>query len=495
MERRMMADGKHFGWKTVLQWMGLLLAVSLLALPLLEVRASAEDSAPSDSEKALYNRLKAGQRQAAEREYATPERPTVYLTFDDGPSAHTPEVLNILQQEQVSATFFVLGESAKARPELVKRIVQDGHAIGNHTYNHVYADLYGSFGTFWDQVRQTDAVLEERAGVSTRLLRAPGGTSMNFDAAYFYVLEQAGYHIFDWNVDSGDSRRKGVPASEIVANSTNVTLRHEMTVLLHDGSGHAETVKALPAIIRYYKEQGYSFASLSPEVKPVQFAVSKPKWNRSGGTFAEYNDWIAAAKERSAVWPVQEEPNARQALAHAEEEAEKSVVLSVAGANATSEQAAPPLTLRIGTSMLSLEGNDYSLQSDRLYVPLRALVESSGGLVEWEADSRKATARYGMYQVVYDLPDRSVTVIAPGKEPRKLVLPGMQLKDNRLIVPLRSAVELLGGEVSDYSFLADSREVTVNMRDGYGLAAAPKHLDLEWRNFIYLADGPKSPKF
>ncbi|MDF2663779.1 MAG: polysaccharide deacetylase, partial [Paenibacillus sp.] len=187
--------------------------------------------------------------------------------------------------------------------------------------------------------------------------------------------------------------------------------------------------------------------------------------------------------------------NARQALAHAEEEAEKSVVLSVAGANATSEQAAPPLTLRIGTSMLSLEGNDYSLQSDRLYVPLRALVESSGGLVEWEADSRKATARYGMYQVVYDLPDRSVTVIAPGKEPRKLVLPGMQLKDNRLIVPLRSAVELLGGEVSDYSFLADSREVTVNMRDGYGLAAAPKHLDLEWRNFIYLADGPKSPKF
>src|SRR5690606_38338236 len=98
-----------------------------------------------------------------------------------------------------------------------------------------YKDLYPDFDRFWSQVSRTEAILEKITGEKTRLVRAPGGTYTKFDAFYFYFMEQSGYKVHDWNVDSGDSKRKGVPASEIIANVKNSLLKHEMNVLLHDG--------------------------------------------------------------------------------------------------------------------------------------------------------------------------------------------------------------------------------------------------------------------
>jgi len=233
----------------------------------------------------VYARLAAGDRTGGDpgtgRRYAAPERPTVYLTFDDGPSKWTPKVLDILKEYEVPATFFVLGSLAEAQEETVRRIVREGHALGNHTYDHKYKDLYGSFASFWEQVQRTGVILERIAGEPVTLLRAPGGTASNFDAFYFYYLEKAGYSVHDWNVDSGDSKRKGVPAAEIVANVKRAQLTHEMNVLLHDGAGHEESVKALPEIIRYFQDKGYRFAALSEDVKPIAFKVGKPKWGRS----------------------------------------------------------------------------------------------------------------------------------------------------------------------------------------------------------------------
>ena len=127
---------------------------------------------------------------------------------------------------------------------------------------------------------RTSGILERITGERVALLRAPGGTAENFDAFYYFYLTIAGYKLHDWNVDSGDSRRKGVPASEIVANVKKAPLKHEMNVLLHDGAGHEETVKALPEIIEYFLERGYRFAALSEEVKPVVFQTKKSKWTR-----------------------------------------------------------------------------------------------------------------------------------------------------------------------------------------------------------------------
>ncbi|TLS51342.1 polysaccharide deacetylase [Paenibacillus antri] len=234
----------------------------------------------------LFARLASGDRTggATRDEAASPEgpsQPTVYLTFDDGPSKWTPQVLDVLKEYGVPATFFVLGEQAEAREETIRRIVREGHALGNHTYDHKYEDLYGSFASFWEQAERTNDILENITGERVSLLRAPGGTAKNFDAFYFYYLEKAGYKIHDWNVDSGDSKRRGVPASEIVANVKRTKLAHEMNVLLHDGAGHEESAKALPDIIEYFREQGYRFAALTEETKPISFKVTKPKWSRA----------------------------------------------------------------------------------------------------------------------------------------------------------------------------------------------------------------------
>ncbi|WP_274364342.1 polysaccharide deacetylase family protein [Paenibacillus thermotolerans] len=219
----------------------------------------------------------ASMRQEAE----TSNRPTVYLTFDDGPSKLTPKVLDILKEHDVKATFFVLGELASAREETIRRIAAEGHALGNHTYDHKYQHLYKSFDGFLRQVQATDEVLKRITGNSVRLLRAPGGTSGNFDELYFHYLREAGFSIHDWNVDSGDSKRRGVPAKEIVGNVKRSKLGGDLVVLLHDGAGHEETVKALPEIIAFFQAKGYRFEALSEQVKPVTFRVGKLKWDRS----------------------------------------------------------------------------------------------------------------------------------------------------------------------------------------------------------------------
>ncbi|MEO3946147.1 polysaccharide deacetylase family protein [Gorillibacterium sp. CAU 1737] len=266
------------------------LAAATLALTLLAYPAASFAEAHSAEGAKLYQTLKTGQglppddttsKQAASQE-ATEEK-VVYLTFDDGPSKLTPAVLDLLKQEQVKATFFALGELAEARPALVKRVVEEGHALGNHSYNHVYRELYSSFEGFWDQITRTEEVLFQITGSRTSLLRPPGGSYTNFDSFYFYLLEQAGYRVFDWNVDSIDASKRGVKASAILNAVVKAPLKNRMVVLMHDGAGHEETVKALPAIIKHFKDNGYRFERLDAADTSVQFRLGKPKWERTMG--------------------------------------------------------------------------------------------------------------------------------------------------------------------------------------------------------------------
>lgn len=170
----------------------------------------------------------------------------------------------------------MLGEQAKRYPEMIRRIEDAGHKLGNHTYNHEYKELYDSFGHFWKQVKATEEVLRGITGKRTPLVRAPGGTYGHFDETYFNLLELGGYKVFDWNVDSGDSKRKGVPASEIIDNVVSANRQNEVIVLMHDGAGHGESVKALPKIIQYYKKQGYEFRAISPISRLCNFILILP---------------------------------------------------------------------------------------------------------------------------------------------------------------------------------------------------------------------------
>ncbi|MDF2934649.1 MAG: polysaccharide deacetylase [Paenibacillaceae bacterium] len=413
-----------------------------------------------------YAILAGGGRIRAEREYAVPEQPTVYLTFDDGPSKYTEQVLDILQQEEIKATFFVVGQLVPDRKAVVSRIAREGHAIGNHTYNHVYSELYGSFKGFWSQAVKTDHVLEEVLGEKPFLLRAPGGTATNFDAFYFYYLEQAGYTIVDWNVDSRDATRQGVPAEEIIATVKKSPLKHQLTVLMHDGAGHGETVKALPEIIAYYKEQGYAFAALDRNVKPEQFSLARSKWARSYSpdSFASSTALVAASgleRQEKAQQAEQERLLAEQTL-RAQEEA-------AAALAALAKQRAEEVPLSVALDPAStwmLAPGSYSFAHGRFAVPLRGLAERMGTRVAWDEAKRTATVRSGLLTVEIDPVRRTITETRPGRTPTVRYLADVSLTDGEIRIPLRYGVGLLGSRVESYELNPSDRRVQVASKSG-----------------------------
>jgi len=197
---------------------------------------------------------------------------TVYLTFDDGPDPdNTPIVLDILKANNIKATFFVIGNNIEKHPDILKRIYVEGHAIGNHSYNHVYRDLYKSPKAYIDQLQTTDTIIKNVIGVRPRISRAPGGSAGSFTKAYWELLKSLGYIEVGWNVSSGDASTAKAPQiiNNIAYQMENKFLWSHAIVLMHDGRGHTETVAALPEIIKYFKERGFEFRVINLETPPA----------------------------------------------------------------------------------------------------------------------------------------------------------------------------------------------------------------------------------
>lgn len=197
----------------------------------------------------------------------------VYLTFDDGPDPIiTPRILQTLNQYAVPATFFVVGTQIESYPDLLRRINAEGHAIGNHTYNHRYKELYQSPAAYIGQLKKCDAFIEAIAGVKPLVSRAPGGTTGSFNAGYWAALRQEGYIDIGWNIASGDtSSAKAVQIADNVIGQAkeNKFLWSHAIVLMHDGIGHEETAAALPRIIEYFKNEGFEFRPVDLSTPPA----------------------------------------------------------------------------------------------------------------------------------------------------------------------------------------------------------------------------------
>lgn len=195
----------------------------------------------------------------------------VYLTFDDGPDLeNTPPILDILKKHNIKATFFVVGSQIEKHPEILRRIYQEGHAIGNHSYNHVYRELYQSANSYVSQLRHTDEIIKQVTGVRSRISRAPGGSAGSFTKEYWETLSRLGYVEIGWNISSGDASRE--KAGQIMRNiAFQMESKHlwsHAIVLMHDGRGHSETVKALPAIIKFYQDRHFEFRVVNFETPP-----------------------------------------------------------------------------------------------------------------------------------------------------------------------------------------------------------------------------------
>lgn len=188
-----------------------------------------------------------------------------FLTFDDGPSSHTPKILDILDKYKIKATFFVLGTSAKNYPEYLKREVELGHSIGNHTYSHKIS-YFGNYtpNAFVEDVKRCDNSIKEVLGqdFKTNLVRFPGG-SFNHKS-YETALLNSGFKHIDWNVENGDAKRLNVPKEELINNVKSQIGQHKhVVILMHDSSTKETTVQALPDIIEFLKSQGFEFGIIS----------------------------------------------------------------------------------------------------------------------------------------------------------------------------------------------------------------------------------------
>lgn len=178
----------------------------------------------------------------------------VYLTFDDGPSKYTDDILDILDRYGVKATFFVVGKETDSARESMQEIVDRGHTLGMHSYTHKYSEIYNSPEDFAEDFEKIRDYVYEVTGVESTVYRFPGGSSnsvSNIDMQEFAdYLDTQGVRFFDWNISSGDGGAKLLPVDKLVENSTADIKRFETSVILmHDSASKPTTVEALPAII------------------------------------------------------------------------------------------------------------------------------------------------------------------------------------------------------------------------------------------------------
>ncbi len=203
------------------------------------------------------------------------ESKTVYLTFDDGPSDRTSEILDVLNAENIKATFFVIGKEAEVNKDILNRIVDDGHSLGIHTYSHIYNEIYASPESYLEDFHKTYTLIYETTNVKPTIFRFPGGSINSYSSLDYEEIiaemTRRGFTYYDWNASSGDATAHA-SASSVLSNVIGSSAGKDRIILLmHDSASKSYTVEALPGIIQYYKEQGYQFKPITNDVSPVSF--------------------------------------------------------------------------------------------------------------------------------------------------------------------------------------------------------------------------------
>ncbi|MCC3863886.1 polysaccharide deacetylase [Terrisporobacter petrolearius] len=228
-----------------------------------------------EGEKYSYDAKKVSEK-LSKYDYTNDGKKIVFLTFDDGTSkTNTPKVLDTLKNEDVKATFFLTGQNiengGQEAKDLVKREFDEGHAIGNHSYTHDVKKLYPGrtldMEAFKEDFDKNDKLLQDILGkyFSTRVIRCPGGyMSWKGMEPLDKYLDENNMISIDWSSLNADAEGKRKNSQELLDYAIKTSKGKEMVVLLmHDTYGKEETAKALPDIIKYFKDNGYEFRTLS----------------------------------------------------------------------------------------------------------------------------------------------------------------------------------------------------------------------------------------
>ena len=206
---------------------------------------------------------------AKQPEIVQPDGKVIYLTFDDGPGNYTEELLRILEKYNAKATFFVVGTKVKENPQVLTAIVEGGHAVALHSMTHEYKTIYANEEAFLQDMYSLQALIAEKTGVTTTLMRFPGGSSNSLRDNHCDMDQLAqkmmdlGFQYFDWNVDSDDAGSART-ADKVYQNVIGqIGSRKTACVLMHDIKKYS--VEAVERIILWGLEHGYTFQALTPQ--------------------------------------------------------------------------------------------------------------------------------------------------------------------------------------------------------------------------------------
>ena len=199
---------------------------------------------------------------------------TVYLTFDDGPSANTQTVLDVLDRYGIKATFFVTNINPEYIP-MIAECYKRGHTIGMHTYSHDYEQVYASKEAYWNDLNAIAEIVRGQIGYVPCFIRFPGGSSNTISRNYTpgimtelaQEVQAAGYQYYDWDASCGDG---ATHTAEELQEATWWDTQYgyqSIVFLMHDGAGKETTAEALPNIIEYFMAQGYSFSAIDRQTQ------------------------------------------------------------------------------------------------------------------------------------------------------------------------------------------------------------------------------------
>lgn len=187
---------------------------------------------------------------------------TVYLTFDDGPSDRvTPKILDVLDEENVKATFFIIGQQAETRGYLVKREFDGGHTVAVHSYTHRYGEIYRSPESLIADIDRCNAVIERITGQRSALYRFPGG-SYGISDELISAVTAHGMRYIDWNASTRDAEPGMTDADLLYGAAVSSSSGFNNIVLLsHDSTKKSATPEAIRRLIHYYRGMGFKFGT------------------------------------------------------------------------------------------------------------------------------------------------------------------------------------------------------------------------------------------
>ena len=198
----------------------------------------------------------------------------VFLTFDDGPSKVTPQILDTLKQEDVKATFFLLGSRVELYPDIVKREYEEGHYLASHGYSHVYSQIYASPQAVLDEYNTSITAIRNAIGeqeYNPHLFRFPGGykggkyASIKKEADT--LLAQNDIVHVDWNCITADAAGNKTTEEFLAELDKTAPKSNSVVVLMHDAGNKQATADALPQIIAYFRDRGYTFENFYSIIK------------------------------------------------------------------------------------------------------------------------------------------------------------------------------------------------------------------------------------